>query len=99
MICETFKDRPYDTRADIWCAPCSDLMSPLFRSFGITLIEMAQMEPPNSQVSPMRVLIKVQKSEPPTLEQPQRWHAICRMEKMHEFAGRPFSTTSSNDVS
>lgn len=37
MMCETFKDQPYDTRSDIW-------------SFGITLIEMAQMEPPHSNV-------------------------------------------------
>uniref|UniRef100_A0A1I7ZIZ5 Protein kinase domain-containing protein n=1 Tax=Steinernema glaseri TaxID=37863 RepID=A0A1I7ZIZ5_9BILA len=60
MACETFNDQPYDCRADIW-------------SFGITLIEMAQMEPPNSEVSPMRVLIKVQKSEPPKLCDPGRW--------------------------
>ncbi|ETN77298.1 hypothetical protein NECAME_03198 [Necator americanus] len=60
MMCETFKDQPYDTRSDIW-------------SFGITLIEMAQMEPPHSNVSPMRVLIKVQKSAPPTLLNPSSW--------------------------
>lgn len=42
-------------------------------SFGITLIEMAQMEPPNHEMSPMRVLLKIQKSDPPTLEQPSRW--------------------------
>ncbi|KAK5976879.1 Protein kinase domain-containing protein [Trichostrongylus colubriformis] len=60
MMCETFKDQPYGTISDIW-------------SFGITLIEMAQMEPPHSNVSPMRVLIKVQKSAPPTLENPSSW--------------------------
>ncbi|VDM75799.1 unnamed protein product [Strongylus vulgaris] len=60
MMCETFKDQPYDTRSDIW-------------SYGITLIEMAQMEPPHSNVSPMRVLIKVQKSAPPTLDNPSSW--------------------------
>lgn len=60
MMCETFKDQPYDTRSDIW-------------SFGITLIEMAQMEPPHSNVSPMRVLIKVQKSAPPALDNPACW--------------------------
>lgn len=37
MACETFKDQPYDTKSDVW-------------SFGITLIEMAQMEPPHSEV-------------------------------------------------
>ncbi|GMT35536.1 hypothetical protein PFISCL1PPCAC_26833 [Pristionchus fissidentatus] len=60
MACETFKDQPYDTRSDIW-------------SFGITLIELAQMEPPHSEVSPMRVLIKVQKSDPPKLSIPDAW--------------------------
>lgn len=40
---------------------------------GITLIEFAQMEPPNHEMSPMRVLLKIQKSDPPKLEQPSRW--------------------------
>ncbi|KAH7731987.1 Protein GCK-4 [Aphelenchoides avenae] len=62
MLCETFKDQPYDCKSDIW-------------SLGITLIEMAQMDPPNYQVSPMRVVIKIQKSEPPTLDQPAKWSA------------------------
>lgn len=60
MMCETFKDQPYDAKSDIW-------------SLGITLIELAQMEPPNHEMSPMRVLIKIQKSDPPTLAQPGRW--------------------------
>ena len=42
-------------------------------SLGITLIEFAQMEPPNHEMSPMRVLLKIQKSDPPKLEQPGRW--------------------------
>lgn len=42
-------------------------------SLGITLIELAQMEPPNHEMSPMRVLLKIQKSDPPKLEQPSRW--------------------------
>ncbi|XP_050676365.1 serine/threonine-protein kinase 10 isoform X2 [Leptidea sinapis] len=60
VLCETFRDNPYDFKVDIW-------------SLGITLIEFAQMEPPNHEMTPMRVLLKIQKSEPPTLEQPSRW--------------------------
>lgn len=60
VLCETFRDNPYDQKVDIW-------------SLGITLIELAQMEPPNSEMSPMRVLLKIQKSDPPRLDQPSRW--------------------------
>ncbi|KRG05512.1 serine/threonine-protein kinase 10 isoform X4 [Drosophila mojavensis] len=60
VLCETFRDNPYDHKVDIW-------------SLGITLIELAQMEPPNSEMSPMRVLLKIQKSEPPKLDHPSRW--------------------------
>lgn len=60
VLCETFRDNPYDFKVDIW-------------SLGITLIEFAQMEPPNSEMSPMRVLLKIQKSEPPKLDQPSKW--------------------------
>lgn len=40
---------------------------------GVTLIELAQMEPPNHDLTPMRVLLKIQKSEPPRLDCPSRW--------------------------
>lgn len=60
VLCETFRDNPYDYKVDIW-------------SLGISLIEFAQMEPPNSEMSPMRVLLKIQKSEPPKLDHPSRW--------------------------
>uniref|UniRef100_A0A673AG44 non-specific serine/threonine protein kinase n=1 Tax=Sphaeramia orbicularis TaxID=375764 RepID=A0A673AG44_9TELE len=60
VMCETMKDAPYDYKADIW-------------SLGITLIELAQIEPPHHELNPMRVLLKIAKSEPPTLEQPQKW--------------------------
>ena len=58
--CETFRDNPYDYKADIW-------------SLGITLIEFAQQEPPNHEMTPMRVLLKIQKSDPPRLEVPSKW--------------------------
>ncbi|XP_063751722.1 serine/threonine-protein kinase 10 isoform X1 [Eleginops maclovinus] len=60
VMCETMKDAPYDYKADVW-------------SLGITLIEIAQIEPPHHELNPMRVLLKIAKSEPPTLEQPHKW--------------------------
>uniref|UniRef100_A0AAQ4QZ03 non-specific serine/threonine protein kinase n=1 Tax=Gasterosteus aculeatus aculeatus TaxID=481459 RepID=A0AAQ4QZ03_GASAC len=60
VMCETMKDAPYDYKADIW-------------SLGITLIELAQIEPPHHELNPMRVLLKIAKAEPPTLEQPHKW--------------------------
>ncbi|KAF7663941.1 hypothetical protein LDENG_00195700 [Lucifuga dentata] len=60
VMCETMKDAPYDYKADIW-------------SLGITLIELAQIEPPHHELNPMRVLLKIAKSEPPTLDYPHKW--------------------------
>ncbi|KAK7109442.1 serine/threonine-protein kinase 10-like isoform X2 [Littorina saxatilis] len=60
ILCETLKDTPYDYKADIW-------------SLGITMIEFGQIEPPNKEMHPMRVLIKIQKADPPMLEQPKKW--------------------------
>ncbi|XP_069620206.1 serine/threonine-protein kinase 10 [Ranitomeya imitator] len=60
VMCETMKDAPYDYKADIW-------------SLGITLIEMAQIEPPHHELNPMRVLLKIAKSDPPTLSSQSKW--------------------------
>ncbi|KAG8435322.1 hypothetical protein GDO86_013324 [Hymenochirus boettgeri] len=60
VMCETSKDKPYDFKADVW-------------SLGVTLIEMAQIEPPHHELNPMRVLLKIAKAEPPTLAQPSKW--------------------------
>ncbi|XP_059681307.1 serine/threonine-protein kinase 10 [Gavia stellata] len=60
VMCETMKDTPYNYKADIW-------------SLGITLIEMAQIEPPHHELNPMRVLLKIAKSDPPTLSCPSKW--------------------------
>ena len=40
---------------------------------GITLIEFAQIEPPNHEMHPMRVLIKIQKADPPHLDDVRKW--------------------------
>jgi hypothetical protein len=40
---------------------------------GITLIEFAEIDPPNHEIHPMRVFVKIQKSPPPTLKQPPKW--------------------------
>ncbi|ODN06171.1 Serine/threonine-protein kinase 10 [Orchesella cincta] len=57
VMCETFKDNPYDYKVDIW-------------SLGITLIECAEMEPPHHELSPMRVVLKIQRGDPPKLTKP-----------------------------
>lgn len=58
--CETNRDNPYDYKTDIW-------------SLGITLIEFAQRDPPNNQMNPMRVLLKILLAEPPKLDSPSQW--------------------------
>ncbi|RXG73179.1 Serine/threonine-protein kinase 10 [Armadillidium vulgare] len=60
ILCETFIDAKYDYKADIW-------------SLGISLIEFAQLDPPNHEVSPVRVMLKIQKSDPPKLDFPSKW--------------------------
>ncbi|XP_074643744.1 serine/threonine-protein kinase 10-like isoform X2 [Tubulanus polymorphus] len=60
ILCETFKDNPYNYKADIW-------------SLGITLIEFAETNPPYNDMHPMRVLIKIQKADPPRLQKQQKW--------------------------
>ncbi|XP_064382334.1 serine/threonine-protein kinase 10-like isoform X2 [Halichondria panicea] len=60
VVCETDKDNPYDSKIDIWSA-------------GITLLELADMNPPYHNLSPMRVLLKITRNEPPILIAPSRW--------------------------
>uniref|UniRef100_A0A8C5RW80 non-specific serine/threonine protein kinase n=1 Tax=Laticauda laticaudata TaxID=8630 RepID=A0A8C5RW80_LATLA len=96
VMCETSKDRPYDYKADVW-------------SLGVTLIEMAEIEPPHHELNPMRVLLKIAKSEPPSLAQPSKWSADFKdflkkcLEKnvdarwnITELLQHPFVTVTSN---
>ena len=60
VACEAIKEEPYSVKADVWSA-------------GITLIEMADMHPPYHEMNPMRVLIRITRSDPPTLSVPKHW--------------------------
>jgi len=50
----------YDHRIDIW-------------SLGITAIEMAQLHPPNWEMKPFQLMLKLPKDPPPTLKEPGKF--------------------------
>ncbi|KAL4636181.1 myosin-IIIb isoform X1, partial [Arapaima gigas] len=62
IACEQQYDYSYDTRCDVW-------------SLGITAIELADGEPPLSDMHPVKALFKIPRNPPPTLKHPENW---CR---------------------
>lgn len=60
FFCEGNSDMSYDFRVDIW-------------SFGITLIEMAEMDPPHHEMRAERVGAKIRQGTPPTLQNARQW--------------------------
>ncbi|KAJ5068579.1 sterile20-like kinase isoform b-related [Anaeramoeba ignava] len=55
MAPEVMKGQKYDFKADIW-------------SLGITAIELVEMEPPNTDIHPLRAMFMIPKMEPPNLK-------------------------------
>ena len=60
IACEQQMEYDYDCRADIW-------------SLGITAIELAEGEPPLSELHPMRALFKIPRNPSPTLKACKEW--------------------------
>ncbi|VDI28329.1 myosin III [Mytilus galloprovincialis] len=60
IACERQLEYNYDNRCDIW-------------SLGITAIELAESEPPLSDLHPMRALFKIPRNTSPGLQLPEKW--------------------------
>jgi len=61
IVVNKIHPRPYDEKVDIW-------------SLGITLIELAEKDPPLSQMNPMRALMQIPLRDAPRLQNPgNKW--------------------------
>lgn len=82
IACEQQLDQSYDSRCDVW-------------SIGITAIELAEGDPPLSDIHPIRALFLVPRNLPPTLAKPElrsidlnNFIAECLIKDMEK---RPFA--------
>lgn len=58
IACEQQLDSSYDSRCDVW-------------SVGVTAIELAEGDPPLSELHPMRALFQIPRNPPPSLKTPE----------------------------
>lgn len=85
-------NQPYGIESDLW-------------SLGITLIELAEMNPPLHEIHPMKALMMIPMRDPPTFQQPDKWSKefrdfvnICLMKQpekrktAEEMLSHPFIT-------
>lgn len=83
IACEQQLDQSYDSRCDVW-------------SIGITAIELAEGDPPLSDIHPMRALFQIPRNPPPHLAKPElrsidlsNFISECLVKDMEK---RPFAT-------